>query len=161
LISDRRNSWGFSLFCDDLRLELGGKISVMGIYQAEMVFPQNMGFPLSIPKLCIFIKYYEVPGSLTDDLEVRIFVPGDGEDIPSVVMPFPRAVIESTRVDTIFPLEGDQERVHNMTFPVTLSPFTIKQKGWIKVRIVCGGLVTNMGSLMVRTAYENENLFPA
>lgn len=36
-------------FFDDIRLELGGKMSLMGIYQADLLVPNN---PTVIPKLC-------------------------------------------------------------------------------------------------------------
>ncbi|MBU9598150.1 hypothetical protein LGN04_29190 [Burkholderia multivorans] len=36
-------------FFDDIRLELGGKISLMGIYQSDLLVPNN---PTVIPKLC-------------------------------------------------------------------------------------------------------------
>jgi hypothetical protein len=157
-LSTGKNSWGFSLFCDDLRPEIGGKFSIMGIYQNDMVFPPGAVFPLLIPKFCILIKYYEVPHSIKEDLEVRVFFPGDEENSPSIKMPLPRAVIEETGLDTPYPLESDQERINNMTFPLTISPFTVKQNGWVKVRMAYGESVVNLGSLMLRVADPTEDL---
>lgn len=130
----------------------------MGVYQTDMVFPPGTVFPLLIPKFCILIKYYEVPQSIKDDLEVRVFFPGDAENSPSIKMPFPRSAIEQTRVDTPYPLEGDQEHIHNMTFPLTISPFTVRQSGWVKVRMAYAKSVVNLGSLMLRAADVTENL---
>ncbi len=151
-----RNSWGFSLFCDDIRAELGGKLSVMGIYQTEMVFPSNVVFPSIYPKFCILIKYYELRNVFNDDIIVRVFFPGDTKESPSLVLPFPSSVRNTT--NPAYPLEEDQEHLFNISFPLMLSPFPIKQEGFLKVRAQCGGTTTQLGSLMVRKARPDENL---
>jgi hypothetical protein len=153
-----RNSWGFSLFCDDIRSELGGKLSVMGIYQTDMVFPQNIIFPFIYPKFCILIKYYEVQNVFTDDLTIRVFLPGDVKDLPSINLPLSSL---NRNTSPPYPLEDDQERIFNVTFPLTLIPFPIKQEGFVKVRVECGGVIINLGSLMIRKAREDESIsFP-
>src|SRR5690606_19978910 len=40
------------IYADDLREEVGGKISIIGVYPAKMVFPS---FPAVLPKLAIFL----------------------------------------------------------------------------------------------------------
>jgi len=57
-----------------------------------------------------------------------------------------------------YPLEDDQERVFNVTFPLALSPFTINQEGFVKVRAKCGSITTNLGSLMIRKARADETI---
>lgn len=42
----------YAVFCDDIRHEINGKLSYMGIYQGALYFPE---FPASMPKLCISI----------------------------------------------------------------------------------------------------------
>jgi hypothetical protein len=149
-----RNSWGFSLFCDDIRAEVGGKMSIMGVYQADMIFPTNQNFPLTVPKFCILIKYYEILNFFTDEIAISIFLPGDAKDAPTIVLPIPRANLAGPTFP--YPLEDDQERVFNITFPVALSPFTINQEGFLKVRAKCGSTTTNLGSLMIRKARADE-----
>lgn len=78
---EMRNSWGFTLFADDLRQEIGGKISVIGIYQTDLI--QHLDFPINLPKFAMLIKYYEVKGALKSDMNVNIFLPGD-KDKPSI-----------------------------------------------------------------------------
>jgi len=39
-----------ALYCDDIRHEIGGKLSYIGVYNAEMYVP---GFPITLPKLCV------------------------------------------------------------------------------------------------------------
>ncbi len=147
------NSWGFSLFCDDIRAEVGGKISVMGVYQADMIFLSNLVFPIVIPKFCILIKYYSMD-AFRDEIAMRVFLPGDAKDAPSFVATLPLPQI----VNASYPLEDDQERIFNLTFPFIIAPFHIKQEGFIKVRALCGGVTTKLGSLMVRIARPDEQI---
>jgi hypothetical protein len=151
-----KNSWGFSLFCDDIRAEVGGKMSIMGTYQADIIFPTNQDFPLTLPKFCILIKYYEVLDVFTDDIAISVFLPGDVKDAPTIVLPISRLSLAKPTFP--YPLEDDQERVFNITFPLALSPLTIKQEGFVKVRAKCGSTTTNLGSLMVRKARSDETI---
>jgi hypothetical protein len=157
LTTFQRNSWGFSLFCDDIRAEVGGKMSVMGIYQADMVFPPSVEFPILIPKFCILIKYYELKDAFNDDIIMRVYMPGDAKGAPSLALPFPRTQL-NTDTPPPYPLDDDQERIFNLTFPLAVAPFQINQAGFIKVRAVCGSTITNLGSLMVRVARSDEQI---
>ena len=65
-------------------------MSVMGIYQTDMIFPAIQDFPVALPRFGILIKYYEEHDAHTEDILVRVFLPGDPKDTPSVVMPFNR-----------------------------------------------------------------------
>jgi hypothetical protein len=144
------------LFCDDIRAEVGGKISIMGTYQADMIFPATQGFPLTVPKFCILIKYYELLNAFTDDITVSVFLPGDAKDAPTLALPILRANLAQPAF--LYPLDDDQESVYNVTLPIALSPLTISQEGFVKVRAMCGFTTTNLGSLMVRKARPDENI---
>jgi hypothetical protein len=48
----------YTLVCDDVRLEVGNKLSLMGIYYEEIRFSS---IPARLPKLCIFQRWIEVP----------------------------------------------------------------------------------------------------
>jgi len=159
LIDAARNSWGFSLFCDDIRAEVGGKMSVMGVYQADMVFPPVQEFPITIPKFGILFKYYETKDAFTEDVVIRVLFPGDSKEAPSITIPFPRANLISS--EPPYPVEEDQQRVFNLTFPILLAPCVIKQEGFVKVRVICGDRTTNLGSLMIRKARADENILPS
>jgi len=40
-----------AVFCDDIRQEVGGKVSLMGCYQGDLLVPF---MPVALPKLCVF-----------------------------------------------------------------------------------------------------------
>ncbi len=128
----------------------------MGIYSVDMVFPATTTFPFVYPKVGILVKYYEEAGLFSDDIAVRVFLPGDEKDAPSVVVPFPNTVRKTGPPP--YPLEPDQKSVFSLTWPIVLSPCLMKQEGFIRVRVVTGKTTTNLGSLMVRKIREGENI---
>jgi hypothetical protein len=143
-----RNSWGFSLFCDDIRAEVGGKFSVMGVYQTDMIFQQDL--PITLSKYGILVKYYELADVFHDDINLKVYLPGDHQDSPFVSQLISRETLQVG--NTGYELERDQERVFNLTIPLLFAGLLLANEGFIKVRAVCGDVVTNLGSLMVRRA---------
>ena len=41
---------GSTIFCDDIRYEINGKVTLVGVYAADMVLPND--FPVTLPKIC-------------------------------------------------------------------------------------------------------------
>ena len=41
-----------AIYCDDIRMEVGGKLSFMGVYNSDMIFPE---LPAVVPKLCAYV----------------------------------------------------------------------------------------------------------
>src|SRR5437667_364391 len=121
-MTDKRNSWGFSLFCDDIRHEIGGKYSVMGIYQVDMILPTPP--PFALAKFCILVKYFETLDARADDLLLKIYMPGDQKDAPTITMPIPRSEIGPPSPD----LDEDQERIFAATVPIMVSPLMITKE---------------------------------
>jgi len=44
---------GYTIFCDDVRMEAGNKLSLMGIYRNQLYVPS---FPFTLIKLCLVIN---------------------------------------------------------------------------------------------------------
>jgi hypothetical protein len=56
-------------FCDDVRQEIGGKLSLIGVYNGVMYVPQ---FPVTLPKLWVLATYSMPQEEPPKDLKVRI-----------------------------------------------------------------------------------------
>src|SRR5213078_5133161 len=65
---DERLELAYTLFCDDVRLEVGNKLSYMGVFQS-IVVPQ---LPVWLPKLAV-VNHWRGEG--THLSEVRILTP--------------------------------------------------------------------------------------
>jgi hypothetical protein len=153
---DRRNAWGFSLFCDDIRPEVGGKISAMGLYQEQFI-TQN-ALPIVVPKFCILVMYYEIVDRIQADAELRVFLPNDAADSPTVRLPINRAEFPEVDPSSIA-LEEGQEAIRHLRIPVIFTPLHLSLEGRIKVRLsYSDGQVLKLGGLQVRPLAEGEPL---
>src|SRR6266851_1761732 len=57
-----------SFICDDIRSEVGHKVSLMGIYDEKFLLVQ---LPVRIAKLCLFQRWSQVPRGARVAVEVR------------------------------------------------------------------------------------------
>ncbi|MFZ2959866.1 MAG: hypothetical protein WA705_23555 [Candidatus Ozemobacteraceae bacterium] len=66
------------LLCEDIRQEVGGRVSLMGILGSKLLVQD---FPLFFPKFCLFIEWGEFPGRATVSLNI---VPPAAVTMPNV-----------------------------------------------------------------------------
>ena len=59
----------FAAFCDDIRFEVGGKITLVGMYGADMYLPE---FPYFIPKLGVSTIINSPIGQVPKSLSIKI-----------------------------------------------------------------------------------------
>jgi hypothetical protein len=155
---DNNKAWGFSLFADDIRFELGGKTSLMGLYQADMLFPANMKLPFLISKLVIQIMYYEIVGAIDGDVTFRVTyglnkppiaeIPVLRSDLVAAAAAMPHEVSNN---------QEDSDRIFHFRIPVTLSPFAIEELDRIRVRAYyADGAILKLGSIAVKQLPDDQ-----
>lgn len=141
------DAFGSTIFCDDIRFEVDGKVSIIGSYAGDMSVRGS--FPAILPKFAAAVLFVQKKELFTKNLELRIFLPGDPEDKPSIVSDLsqgaPPAIDPSP--DSKFIIIRA-----NLVF----SPFALNEPGSIKVRIVRDGVVHGAGSLRVVSAPPEE-----
>jgi hypothetical protein len=103
----------FTLLCDDIRQEMGGKTSLMGLYDHHIVVPQ---VPFVLPKVCFYTRFSRMDG--TFKFSFSIVSPG-GER---------KDIIRDSNVEIP---EGAKEG----TFNVIASPFEVGAEGVYEVII--------------------------
>jgi hypothetical protein len=59
-----------TLFCDDIRQEIGGKLSFIGVYSAGLFVTR---FPALLPKLCLAVKVVTPADQPFRSLQLRVF----------------------------------------------------------------------------------------
>lgn len=72
-----------TIFCDDLRHELNGKISLMGIYTGDMYVPE---FPITLLKICAFFDL-RIPARAQASTDAVLSVTKGSERINSITLP--------------------------------------------------------------------------
>jgi hypothetical protein len=102
------------------------------------------------------VKYYELLDVFTDDVLLKVYLPGDQTDAPFVSQQIPRQALQGPAPN--YKLESDQQRVLNLTIPLIFAGLLIANEGFLKVRASCGDVVTNLGSLMIRKIGQDEKI---
>ena len=103
----------FTLLCDDIRQEMGGKTSLMGLYDHHIVVPQ---VPFVLPKVCFYTRFSRMDGQFKFSFSI-VSPGGERKDI----------IRDS---DVQIP-DGAKEG----TFNVIASPFEVGSEGVYEVII--------------------------
>jgi hypothetical protein len=135
-----RETTGIAIFCDDIRLELGGKTSYMGIYAQDMV--------IAGPKPAILPKF---------SIAAHINIPSDVENAHLKVAVYRD---QGDETEELISMEGDIERPDNMiaddnTFiqaivHLNAVPFQITGDCNVKVRAYIDDVECKLGTLPIR-----------
>lgn len=155
--------FGNTIFCDDIRNEIGGKNSYMGVYPGSVAVP---AVPYTVPKFAVVATLYE-PRSMalarTWNVVVRLFLPGDSENQPTLAAELPpisREII--AKMDqSMLPEDEDVPKLVAMNAGFVLAPMTLRQVGRIKVRATYKeGMVIRLGTCRVDLAQAQPTVSP-
>ena len=138
--------FGHTIFCDDLRLEVDGKISLIGVYTGGM----NVGaaFPVAIPKFAIFVTYHERMLAPLEPITVKILM--EREEGVDVLY---EQSVDLTEAKTKGPELASpvalDERLSATAFNVQFAPLVIPGRCALKVRAYRGGEEIRLGALQI------------
>jgi len=144
--------FGYTIFCDDIRHELDGKTTLVGIYATDMIF--RIPLPAILPKLGFVIKYFERPGESSDPVKIQIFLPGDEQDKPTIEAELPYEEMRA-RPPPSDP-EAKDPRI-GVSLNLGMAPFKVAKEGRIKVQAIRGSEVIRLGSLRVKVAPKDQS----
>ena len=109
----------YCLFCDDIRREVGGKTSLIGIYHGDIKF--NSPKPVVYPKLCGYLIVICEPDDAPEFVEVTMHVVEEEEIV--------RFKVDTDQTPKA--REGAEKLVLNIAFQTPLISFT--KEGWLEV----------------------------
>lgn len=138
---------GYSVFSDDIRDEIGGKKTLVGVYNNVLI--TNTEFPFIMPTFGLTTIIRLNPQKLPRSLKLQIYFPGDDDNHPTIENPVPIDKM-SIQAEPSFSNEPDAQEVISLTMHLRLSPLQIKQAGWIKVRAIYGRKKIRLGALLIR-----------
>ncbi len=146
-----------AIYCDDIRPELGGKTSFMGVYNDDIAFPQ---FPSTLQKLCAHVKlrmpYVEPPKH-----EVRIVLL-NGEQVLAEAK-IDEAALEAAPMPMPDEKIAAEDRSLVLAMVFVISPFQVDGPMIIRLRAYVDGEEVKGNGLRIRaaTAEELKTLEPA
>lgn len=150
---------GHSIFCDDIRQEVQGTVSYIGVYGPEMNIATP--FPAALPKFGI-TTFIRIQASDTDDIEaskllINAYFPGEKEDTPRYSIPIDAETVQQglqkmRELASVPSDEQDTERSLQLAIPVLMANVVISQPGLIRIRGIMGVRRFRLGALRVNAA---------
>lgn len=132
-----------ALYCDDVRQELGGKTSFMGVYNADILLP---AFPATLPKFCVYSTIRLPFESPPKSIIVKV-LSGDavlGElNLPEEILSsaaLPPAPDDAATADTSL----------QMSFLIAFAPLHIQEPTRLRLRTIIDGVEIKGNSLKIR-----------
>lgn len=149
-----RPVYGTTIFCDDIRREVGGKLTFVGVYTNGLRL--HAPYPAMLPKFCMHITVnvdaedtHEIEG-----MELRVYLPGDPIETPSFSASIPEVPPPPPRPDHD-PGHYPGRPVTRLTSEVNMAALVLRQDGPIQVRAFFkSGEIGYLGSLRITNASE-------
>jgi hypothetical protein len=127
------NRYGYSIFCDDIRNEAGGKLSFIGCYNGIILISGQ--FPLVLPNLCVHVHILSPASQPFSSIAVRCYLPGDDK-------PFFEEPIETPerqdQTELVVNLKTDTSAPLFIVAATSLifAPLELRSSGLMRVRAV-------------------------
>lgn len=140
-----------ALYCDDVRMEVGGKVTFVGVYQSELCI-QSDG-PASLSKLCVVVTAQTPKEKPFNNLSLKLLK--DGEVLQAMEVP-PEALREVSEMAADTP----ESFYHTVGAFLIMQPFLVEQSCVLRVVAESGGdsLVSPM--LRVKLIPQSQSTTP-
>lgn len=145
-------AFGHAIFCDDIRMEVGNKLTFAGCYFGIMFL--NSDFPATISRFCVAVEYSQERGKVILPIKFVIFLPNDPEDKPSIEFgPSPEVNEQGIQDMEAYTIDlGVSPDIATVNAQIGIGGLSIAQPGAIKVRAVRGGELVRLGTLRIMRA---------
>ena len=130
-------------FCDDVRLEVGNKMSYVGIYQGTLLLTS---LPTTLPKLCVVITARTPHSNPFRELKFELFR-GNDELLLSQVLPDVPPV-QSPSLESLEYKGG--ERIDSYTTIMQLVGFPVTSDLMLRTVVTTEGEMYRAGSLAIQ-----------
>ncbi len=117
-----------TLFCDDIRHEINGKLSYIGVYSGTLFVPV---FPVTLPKLCISVKIVTPANEPLRSLTLRVLK--DDETLQEIVFD-EEQLASASEVSAELSDEERRLRVQMHQFLLAFSPLHLDKACTLRVR---------------------------
>jgi hypothetical protein len=142
---------GFVTFCDDIRQEIGGKTTLVGVYGPQMnVFGIA---PVSIPKICALVDFRFLAEMLPANVEVKIFRSDHSDPLATIKFELPEN--ESYEFESSSDLEPNSISFNQAIFSFQLTDFLVIDTCSLRIRAYIGEDEVRLGTMKVALIPQN------
>ena len=137
---------GYSIFCDDIRHEINGKTTHVGVYNGHLIVAGSL--PVTLPQICVAITLRLLPPADPVKPIVKIF----RSDEPDPLFTFEAEIepMEAQLIPSPLPnLEPDSVTFIQMGVTAQIQGLVINGPCALKVRAFIGDDEVRLGSLQI------------
>src|SRR5262249_159168 len=87
IVAESPDVYGYTIFCDDIRVEVGGKLTYVGGFQGVMTV--HMPFPATLPRFAMHFVYMQRRPNVIPPSKIIIVTPGTTEENPAITIDIP------------------------------------------------------------------------
>lgn len=145
-----KKPYGTTIFCDDIRDEVDGKKTYVGVYYREMIF--DAPFPALVPQFAMAVTLLEPLNVPETPINIKIYVPGDTSDHTAIDFDLPLGRIDNAATANSDPLA--EYAASLLAFKV--APLVIPREGHIRVRAHWNNEEIKLGSIRIRTLLAGD-----
>lgn len=139
-----------AIYCDDIRNELGGKLSFMGVYSSDMILPS---FPATLSKICAYITL-TVPLNTPPKKSIAIRLLSGEAVIAEVIID--EASLESASLPPADLDTPEEERSLAIALTFVMAPLQVPEPMKIRLRAEVDGEELKGNALKIRMPTEDE-----
>jgi hypothetical protein len=135
--------YGIATYCDDIRMEIGGKLTLVGCYTGEMTVFGNV--PLVLPTFCTFVNFRVPTETEFDKIEIKLSI-----DLGEVSKELASAEFQNPNKGAQIEAKSQGASQHiSINLPIKLSPLLIEGEGFIRCRAYIDYVEYKLGSLKI------------
>jgi hypothetical protein len=123
--------YGYSIFCDDIRNEPGGKLSFVGCYNGVIFIAGQ--FPIVLPKLCVHTHVFSPASQAFSSILIRCYGPGDEQPFAEEAIEPPRQSDQAKLVANLKPQAGAPLYIVAAT-SLVFKPLEFRSSGLLRIR---------------------------
>jgi hypothetical protein len=139
--------YGYTIFCDDIRQEISGKLFLIGVYSSTMFI--HGAFPATLPHFGALISYSERRDRYNGPVSIQVFLPGDSAERPSVEAPIDIEEARNTASPAGAVSNSAEADYVSVNTNILLHPLILKEPGFIRVKAKRADKDVLLGSLAV------------
>ena len=140
--------YGYTIFCDDIRTEDGGKLSFIGCYNAAMFTAS--AFPIKLSKLCVHMHIFSPPSQPYKSVMARCYLPSETTPIAEEAIDIPSLADQEALLASL-PKDSKNHPYIVVAASLVFAPLEISEPGLMNVRALINGgpEELHLGSLMI------------
>lgn len=137
---------GSVVFCDDVRQEVTGKLTLVGVYAGHMMLTANL--PVALPQICAVTTFRLAPPTEQIKAVFRIFKSGQNEPLFEMEADIPAAQ-PSDFPPTAADQDPDAVKFLQMIITAQMQNLIITEPCTLKVRAFIGDDEIRLGALRI------------